>query len=172
MQKVSGEIFAFCFDYEREKFMKITGVDISSKHKLIETLLMRPFDSAKLPNKTYDLDGITVLQNVPKGILVTGDSRYNFVGNYIDKTAFIYAKEKFVNGGVLMGYVVVYAGTYDYKNIFGAQQRVNAYKFFDITNYKKFNKNDFYFYPQVRKVTLSQEDLTKIINKAFFKISK
>ena len=161
IQNLKRELYQTAYNEEREKFVKITGVDISNKALLTATLLnYMPLTPNK--NTLYDLQNTRVIQTLPKGILVGGSGVVSDFGIYTDKMAFIYTSKDFVDGEPLQG-EVKFVGTYQYRSVLGANRKVNAYRFF-FFYWEQYNirREDFYFYPVVRE--LGKSDIQKLLN--------
>jgi len=157
IEKVKGEIYSYSYSYEKNKFQKATGFDITNVQLLISTLLnVMPATPAK--QTLYSLEDIEVKQNVNGGILVGGNDMMLMYGDgiYANKMAFIYTNKQYVEGRQLSG-LVKHVGTYTYRSVLGAKKTIDSYKFFTF-NWKAYNlkEKDFHFYPSFN---LSKEDV-------------
>lgn len=170
IKNVRKTIYSTSYTYEKNKFQKATGFDITNVKPLASTLLNA---MATAPNKEsfYDLQNIEVKQNVNGGILVGGND-VMFEGEiYTNKVAFIYTDRQYVDGRQLSG-LVKYVGPYTYQSILGASRTIDAYEFFTF-NWDTYNlkKNNFYFYPSTRK--LKESDFNpEIVFGALFQKNK
>lgn len=157
IEKVKGEIYSYSYSYEKNKFQKATGFDITNVQLLISTLL-NVMPATPVKQTLYSLEDIEVKQNVNGGILVGGNDMMLMYGDgiYANKMAFIYTNKQYVEGRQLSG-LVKHVGTYTYRSVLGAKKTIDSYKFFTF-NWKAYNlkEKDFHFYPSFN---LSKEDV-------------
>ncbi|MDR3243862.1 MAG: hypothetical protein LBT79_03845 [Elusimicrobiota bacterium] len=138
--KIKEDIYNFSYNYEKNEFIKVIGLDFDDKFVLIDGVLIGYNPDNKL---VYEISFMRVLQSAKDGILI------NYESGWQDPTilAFIYTTEKFVDNQPLKGRYVRYAGTYSYITVLGAKKNIYAFRFIDLNRCRK-EMLKFYFYPK------------------------
>ena len=120
-EKLRQEIVQYSYNYEKERFKKITGYTFANASLA--------FIDAPEKGKLYSLEGSSVLQNITDGMLLSG-------GRYGEKINFVYTANALPDGASVAGYAD-YIGLFSYIATFGNKKTVNAYRVLPQEKYKK-----------------------------------